>query len=149
MSHFTQVELQISNTEGLIAALMKCGLRRDQIEVHSEAQPLIDYCGRQTHYRYNDTKDERFKDCDKAHVIVRREHLGSANNDWGMYIDPEKGSVSFLCDFSRTSTQWNDTWLNKVAQHYAAQETVDEYESQGTSCIVQEHENNVYVYAKA
>lgn len=87
-----------------MAALVACGVNKEWIEVHKEAQPLVDYCGRKTKYRWKDAQDVRFKDCDKAHVIIRAKHLdcktAPANNDFGVFIDGEN-SVAFQCEYTR------------------------------------------------
>ncbi|NDQ57289.1 MAG: DUF1257 domain-containing protein [Acidipila sp.] len=149
MSHYTEIKLNFTNVENLVEALVRCGIPREEIEVHAEAQPLIDWKGRKSRYYANDhANDTRFTDCDKAHVIIRRSYLGGGHNDLGFYIDKEKGSVGFVCDYARSSSSFNDKWMDNVAQRYAVSETVAEYASQGQSVIEQEHEGEVYVYVK-
>lgn len=69
-------------------------------------------------YRYTDFKDARFKDGDCAQIIIRRRHLGSANNDCGFFVDQSGESVTLLCDFSRKATKFNDAWITKVRMEY-------------------------------
>lgn len=150
MSHYTSVAVQFKNRVGLIDALVASGLvTRDQIEVHETPQLLKDYCGHTTKYRYADTKDERFKDGDKAHIIIRKKHTGSSNNDLGFYIDESGESISFLCDYSRSCTQFNDAWLANVRALYSEKEIVSEHEDKCEAVDKVETADKVYLYVKA
>jgi hypothetical protein len=104
MSHFAQIKSSIKSVDALVAALVACGIKREHIEVHKEAAPLLDYHGAKTAYRWADAKDPRFKSGDKAHVIIRAHNLdcpsASANNDFGIFVDGDN-SVSFVCEYMR------------------------------------------------
>ena len=121
---------------------------REHIEVFDQPQQLIDYCGKPTKYRFQDTGDERFKNGDKAHVIIRRDHVGNAANDVGFYIDDNGDSVAFVSDFDR-SGKFGDGFLPKLAQRYTTLETKAEYADAGKEVIEQVHEGRVYLYVKA
>jgi hypothetical protein len=149
-SHFTEIKLNFSNTQTLVAALIACGIPQHAIEVHETPQPIIDYLGHPTRYHIQDhPNDKRFAEGDVAHVIVRRGYLGAGHNDFGVYVDAEKGSVGFLCDFARCSTQFNEAWMDRIAQRYAVAETKALYADQGQEVIEQQHEGEVYLYVKA
>jgi hypothetical protein len=64
MSHFVECQSEFRDPQALVAALIECGFAADQIEIHAEAVPLYSHQG-----------DERSQ---KAHVIVRRQHVGTA-----------------------------------------------------------------------
>lgn len=69
MSEFITCET-VYTDEGLLKeALVDLGIALEQIEVHAEGAELVGYQG-----------DQRIQ---KAHVIVRRQHVGSASNDIG------------------------------------------------------------------
>jgi hypothetical protein len=130
--------------------LIACGVPEHAIEVHETPQPLIDYLGHSTHYHIRDhPEDARFKNGDVAHVIVRKSWLGAGHNDAGFFVDKEKGSVGFLCDFARSSSRFNDSWMDSVAQKYAVAEVKAEYADQGSEVIEQEHEGETYIYVRA
>ena len=75
MSHFVECQTKFRDPEALVAALIECGFQEDQIEVHAEAVPLYGYQG--------DVRPQ------KAHVVVRREHVGTAANDVGWQRVPD------------------------------------------------------------
>lgn len=69
MSHYVECNPGFKDRAALIEALCTCGFDRDQIEVHDETVPLYGYQG-----------DERPQ---RAHIVIRRQHVGSAANDVG------------------------------------------------------------------
>src|SRR5210317_670333 len=75
MSHFVECRTEFRDPQALIAALIECGFAADQIEVHAEAVPLYGYQG--------DTREQR------AHVVIRRQHVGSGANDVGWQRQPD------------------------------------------------------------
>jgi len=161
MSHFSSVKVQYKDVPTLIDALVKCGFRRDQIEVHAVPQLIKDYHGRTTKYSYKDTQDERFKDGDKAHVIVRRQHMGPSHNDMGFYVDSKGGSVEFLCDFARGSNNASANkiahadggyapWLKRVKREYSAATAMRSFKSQGkVAKRVDGKDGKIRIYARA
>jgi hypothetical protein len=82
MSHTTKYKLQITDAECAQKALMRMGFKAAQIESHDEATQLFDYAGR-TMPRL------------KANVVIRRNHLNGAVNDFGIRIG-EDGSEVFV-----------------------------------------------------
>ena len=67
MSAYATVQTQFRDQQALVQALGEIGYA--EVEVHAEAQALYGYHG--------DVRPE------KAHVIVRRQHVGQAANDVG------------------------------------------------------------------
>jgi len=114
MSHYSEIPLTCKDRQAVIDALLACGIKREQIEVHDQPKLLEDYHGQKSKYRYNDHQDERFKDGDKAHIIVRRKHLGSLQNDMGIYVDGDKSQV-FICDYARRNKSFT---LNNFPKEY-------------------------------
>jgi hypothetical protein len=149
LSHYTSVAVQFKNRKGLIDALVKSGVPLSAIEVHEKPQLLKDYCGHTTKYRYADTKDARFENGDCAHIIVRKKHTGAMNNDLGFYIEENGDSISFLCDYSRSSTKFNDKWLAEVRTHYSEAEIVAEHADKCEEVTKVETADKVYLYVKA
>lgn len=161
MSHYTEIKLKVKNRESILAAMELCGFERSQIEVHDKPVLLADYEGNRSYYRWKDHQDVRFKDGDCAHIVVRREHMGQSQNDFGIYLDGDE-SVVFLCDFSRScdpkycrnpvaKEEGNYSgWLNRFGTEYAAQETIQFHAARGEYAerVVAE-DGEVYVYANA
>jgi hypothetical protein len=69
MSHFVECKTEFRDPQALVAALIECGFAAEQIEVHPEAVPLLGYQG--------DVRPQQ------AHIVIRREHVGSGANDVG------------------------------------------------------------------
>lgn len=141
MSHYTSIELSITNREALIEALIECGVPRSAIEVHDTPQRLKDYRGQTTRYRFKDFQDQRFKDGDCAHVIIRKEHFGGIENDAGIYLDGEK-SVFLLDDYTRSKMHpffknlsgaqvTGEVWLKDVRKAYVYHQTKAQYSKKG------------------
>jgi len=82
MSHTTKYKLQIADQECAVKALQRMGFTAAQIESHEEASQLFDYSGRTMSGL-------------KANVVIRRNHLNGAVNDFGIRIG-EDGSEVFV-----------------------------------------------------
>lgn len=134
MSHFSVVTVKITDIECLIEALKSIGFTDAEIERHAEAQELIDYRGNKTKYRYADTKDSRFADGDKCHVIIRKQNVGAASNDLGFFIDAEKQEcLVFIDDHTRSTSKTgaknpqvkalggfgSEAFMQKISKEYA------------------------------
>ena len=92
--------------ESLVAALKAQGY--NDVEVHDVAQGLIGY--------HSDMRNQ------KANVIVRRQHVGSASNDLGWEWDEKAGVfVEHISDYDKG--KHNSTWLGHLKAAYA--EAVD------------------------
>jgi hypothetical protein len=157
MSHYAVVEVQYTDKAMLVEALVKAGFRRDQIEVHDVPQTLKNY--KNTPTRVGES-DPRFAQGDKAHVIIRQKHIGRLCNDYGIYVDPVKGSREFVCDWARNNTQdciINPTvkkdggfgkWSKRLKREYAVAVGSQQFHDQG---LIPERvdtpDGNVYVYA--
>jgi len=159
MSHFTSVEVQYKSTDALVEALVKCGFTKDQIEVHAKPIAMRDYHGKSTKYVHRDTGDARFRDGDKAHVIVRAAHVGHASNDMGWYIEKDGTGREIICDYDRggsdhlRNSQMRslgvDGWTQKLKAEYAAAQTTRMFHSQGRIVErVDEPDGNIHIFAR-
>jgi Protein of unknown function (DUF1257) len=115
MSHYSTGSVSLSCPEATAAALRELGF---VVEVHAVPQPLYGYKG--------DRRPE------KAHVIIRREHVGSAANDIGFLFGPDapptpivtdiiatrfgkyKGNATAIISEFDQSQGYNADWLKKV-----------------------------------
>ena len=115
MSHFTTMTTQITDPDALRAALADVGY--GDVEVHDTAQPLYGYQG-----------DQR---ADRAHVIVRRAHIGSASNDIGFLHQDDGRYLAVISEYDRG--KHDETWLGKVTARHAYHLTASTLEAQGFS----------------
>jgi hypothetical protein len=140
----------MTDKAAIVEAMVASGVPREWIEVHNEPVPIYDYCGKKSQYRFRDSKDQRFADCDKGHIVIRRSHLGSMNNDFALFIDEEKKeSIVFLCDYSRRGTKFNDQWLSQITDHYAVKQIEAEHAGRCEQTYTVEHEGKKYIYVRA
>jgi hypothetical protein len=101
MSHFTTMTTQITDPEALRTALADVGYHT--VELQDEAQPLFGYRG-----------DER---ADRAHVIVRREHIGRASNDLGFLHQDDGRYLAVISAYDRT--RHDEQWVGRVTARHA------------------------------
>jgi len=85
VSHFVQCQTEFRDAEALIAALVECGFEPSQTEGHAEAAPLFGYQG--------DVRPQ------KAHVVIRRQHVGSGANDVGWERQPNGTFKAWIGEF--------------------------------------------------
>lgn len=156
MSHYTEMKTDFHDADCLVDALVAVGIPREWIEVNKTPRPLLDYQGKTSMYRWKDHQDDRFKAGDCAHVIVRRDKFDKLNpehrglfNDMGFYLDTAKGSVAFVCDYSRQYTGFNDAWTNRVRQEYTVAKTKKHYKALGRQVHVERAGAKVHLYVKA
>ena len=104
MSHYVECLPGFKDREALIDALIACGFERSQIEVHREAVPLYGYRG-----------DVRTQ---KAHIVIRREHVGQAANDVGWERMPDGTYRSWISEFDGRN-RFDQAMQNRIKQEYA------------------------------
>jgi hypothetical protein len=105
MSKYDSFQTTLTEKAPLVAALQALGY---PVEIHKNGAPLFGYQG-----------DER---PERAHVIIRRQHLSSAANDIGF----ERGAGRFraiVSEYDR-STGFGDAWLGRVQQRYKEERTL-------------------------
>ena len=102
MSHYSEFTTAIKDPECLVDALVGMGWTREQIEVHDTPVALVGY---QSKVR-----------AQKAHVVVRREHVGSASNDLGWEMGADGTFAAHISDFDKS--KYNETWRSNLFEHY-------------------------------
>jgi hypothetical protein len=116
MSHFVECQTQFRDPQAPIAALVDCGFERSVIEVHEQAVPLIGYQG-----------DARSQN---AHIVIRRQHVGSGANDVGWEKQPDGTYTAWISEFDsgvgayanrRESARFNRVMQDRIKQEYAYQ----------------------------
>lgn len=121
MSHYNDFETTITDEKALVRALCRCNTRDsikvtvDLLEVHKDPQNLYGY--------HNDVRDQ------KAHVIMRRQIVGSAANDIGFVKNADGKYNAIISDFDRTF--YNQDWLNKLYTYYNVEKSKIELETRG------------------
>lgn len=121
MSEYRKSSTNIKDQECLIEALIEMGYKREHIETHDVPQQLFDYRGNKT--RYTDSAG------DKAHVIVRRQHVGGAANDLG-FLRGADGKFSAI--ISRyDSGKHNAKWLSGLKTNYSEKNLIKTAKKQG------------------
>ena len=106
VSHYSEVAIEMADQACLVAALGRLGFQ-GKVEVHSEAQSLCGYRG--------DVRPQ------KAHIIIRRQYVGSAANDLGFERQADGKYRAFISDFDRSDNGYNDAWLGRLKQAYGVE----------------------------
>ena len=106
MSHFVECQTEFRDPQALVAALVECGFEQSQIEVHQDAVPLYGYQG--------DARPQ------KAHIVIRRQHVGQAANDVGWERQANGTYRAWISEYDRRH-RFNDAMCNRVKQEYAFQ----------------------------
>lgn len=104
MSHYVECKPGFKDREALIEALVAVGFERSQIEVHQDAVVLYGYRG-----------DERLQ---RAHVVIRRDHVGPAANDVGWERMPDGTYRAWISEYDGRH-RFNPEMQNRIKQEYA------------------------------
>ena len=104
MSHFVECQTEFRDPQALIAALIECGFEESQIEVHDQAVPLYGYQG--------DVRPQ------KANIIIRREHVGTAANDVGWERLPDGTYRAWISEYDQRH-RFDQAMQNRIRQEYA------------------------------
>ena len=104
MSHYVECRPGFKDQQALIEALVAVGFERSQIEVHQTAVPLFGYRG-----------DERPQ---RAHIVIRREHVGPAANDVGWERQPDGTFRAWISEYD-ARTRVSAQLQNRIKQEYA------------------------------
>ncbi|UCG16917.1 MAG: DUF1257 domain-containing protein [Phycisphaerales bacterium] len=118
MSHFVECQTEFRDPQALIAALIECGFRADQIEVHQEAVLLYGYRG--------DVRPQ------KAHVVIRRQHVGTAAKDVGWERPPNGTYRSWISEYDQRC-RFDPAMQNRIKQEYAYQVISRQQRARGRS----------------
>lgn len=123
MSHFVDLETQITDTKALVRALERLGFK-GKIEIYEKTVPIYGYMG-----------DER---PEKAHVVIRKQHVGPSSNDIGFEKRPDGKFVAHISefdmgtgDYSHRKAPYGETWQKKLYQLYGVEKSKIEFENKG------------------
>jgi len=90
MSKYIVCQTKYASLELLLDSLEEIGIKRDHVEVHEQPANLHGYRG--------DSREQ------KAHVIIRKQFVGSSSNDIG-FLRTEDGTYqTYVSDFDRSQT---------------------------------------------
>lgn len=118
MSHYVECTPGFKDRAALIEALVTVGFERGQIETHEEAVPL---------YGYRD--DQRRE---RAHVIIRRAHIGPTSNDVGWERLADGTYRAWISEFDG-QRRFNAAMQNRIKQEYAYQAVARQQQALGRS----------------
>jgi hypothetical protein len=104
MSHYVECQTEFRDVQALIVALKACAFEAHQIELHQEAVLLYGYKG--------DVRPQ------KAHLVIRREHVGTAANDVGWEKQPNGTYRAWISEYDARH-RFNQQLQNKIKQEYA------------------------------
>jgi hypothetical protein len=104
MSHYVECRPNFRNRQALIDALVAVGFGREQIEIHEQPVPLHGYQG--------DVRPQ------KAHIVIRRQHVGHAANDVGWERLPDGTYRAWISEFDQRH-RFNTDMQNRIKQEYA------------------------------
>ncbi len=106
MSHYCEIETEFRDPKMLIAALcsVEGGFEKEQVLEFTEAESLYGYRG-----------DKREQ---KAHIVIRRKHVGASANDIGFFREDDGLYRAIISEFDRTG-RFKDVFFNRVKQEYA------------------------------
>jgi hypothetical protein len=116
MSHYSEVQIEFRDGAALVAALNRLGFQ-GKVEVHQEAKSLYGYQG--------DRREQQ------AHIIIRRQHVGSAANDMGFQRYSDGNYRAHISDYDRDYNRYNDSWLGRLKQAYGVERAKAEAKKKG------------------
>ncbi len=114
MSEYAIVKIQIKDAIALKDALKEMGY---EFEEHKEAQHLYGYEGR--------------KRKQKAHIIVRRHHVGGSANDVGFLKNNNGEYEMIISEYDQRAGQQAKNFMGDLKQVYSACEVVRKAKSMG------------------
>jgi len=123
MSHFVNIVTEIKDKKALVKALERMGFK-NKLEIYDTPHQLMGYLG-----------DLRK---DKAHIIIRKKHVGNSSNDIGFERRPDGRFVSHISEFdqgkgsyaSRTA-KYGDKWQQELCTYYGVEKAKMEYDKMG------------------
>jgi len=123
MSHYIDILTQIYDRTALVRALERVGFK-NKIEVYDKAQNLHGYQG--------DTRKQ------VAHVIIRRQHVGSSANDIGFEKTKDGPFKAHISEFDSGSGSYSSKralygkdWQNKLYTYYGVEKAKMEFDKKG------------------
>ena len=104
MSHYVECVPGFKDRAALVDALVAVGFKPEQIETHSDAVPLFGYQG--------DQREQR------AHVVIRRQHVGRAANDVGWERLADGTYRAWISEYDQRH-RFNPSMQDRIKQEYA------------------------------
>lgn len=101
MSAYITLATPMIDQECLLAALSDLGFSKEKVEVHEKAVSLVGYEGAHRLQR--------------AHLVIRRRHVGSASNDLG-FERTATGFRAHVSDFDQA--RYGGAWMRKLQDRY-------------------------------
>lgn len=126
MSHYVDIEMQITDRAALVRALERMGFK-NKIEVYDKAENLYGYQG-----------DQRKQ---KANVIIRRKFVGSASNDIGFEKQDRGFFTAHISEFDK-GIGYDDDWISKLFTYYGVECAKQEAEREGLTYVEDVDEKN-------
>jgi hypothetical protein len=126
MSHYSEVMIELTDEGCLVAALSRLGFA-GKVEVHKEAEVLYGYKG-----------DARAQ---KAHVIIRRAHVGPSANDLGFERQADGRFRVWVSEYDQSRNGYNEAWLGKLKQAYGIEKARLEAKKRGYRVSEQQLDN--------
>lgn len=126
MSHYVECNPGFKDQQALIEAIVAAGFERSQIEVHAETAALFGYHG-----------DERPQ---RAHIVIRREHVGTAANDVGWERLPDGTYRAWISEYDGRH-RFNPETQNRINQEYAYHAVARQQRALGRTIQRRELEN--------
>lgn len=106
MSAYMTLMTPMTDQECLLAALAEFGFASDKVEVHSDPVNLVGYEGNRR--------------SQSAHIVIRRQHIGSSSNDVG-FLASATGYQAFVSGYDHP--KFGSDWLAKLNERYQARWT--------------------------
>ena len=104
MSRYCTVKTQFTDGDALVDALLETGKwTATQIEVWAKPQNLCGYHG-----------DQRAQ---KAHIIIRRRHVGRVSNDIGFVKGEDGNYTAIISEYD--SIKYGAAWIGQLKGNYA------------------------------
>ena len=116
MSHVVECRTEFRDPQALVAALVECGFEPSQFEVHEQAVPLYGYQG--------DVRPQ------KAHIVIRRQHVGTAANDIGWERQADGTYRAWVSAYDGRH-RFDQAMQNRIKQAYAFQAIARQQRARG------------------
>lgn len=124
MSKYKRIVTQFKTPESLRLALMDLGR---PYEIHQKPQHLMGYRG--------DTRPET------AHVIIRRQHVGSKANDFGLLRNADGVYEAIISEYDQS--RGGARILQTLKQRYAVHESIRLAKTRGLTLVEETAANGV------
>ena len=117
MSEYCDVQTEFRNEDALVCALIDMGKwTAEMIERRVEGAHLFGVSG--------DQREQR------AHIIIRREHVGRLANDLGWERNADGTYTAHVSEWERNHG-YHDEWMKQVKQHYVFHVMRQQQEARG------------------